>query len=282
MKIAIDSFSFYKHLGKHWYIPRKSFDIKWYCEKCRSLGADGLHIDPYHIDINRDMDWVMDFAGRNDMYVEIGACGTTYEELISSIDAAKKHGIKILRTFIGGSCLDNRDEIKKRVREAKINLLEPLKAAENADVTIAIENHGDIFIEDLVSLMEIDSGNLGICFDSGNFAFTGEDPLHAVEIFKDKIVCTHLKDVCAADEYPNAKPFQTVNDPVHFCTIGKGILPMSIIIQSLINSGLEKITLEICTSVIPGLTEKNQLETEVKAVEESMEYMRRSNTITSV
>lgn len=275
MKIAIDSFSFYKHLGKHWYVPQKTYDIRWYCEKCLFLGADGLHIDPYHINMVRDMEWVMDFAGRNNMYVELGACGTTYDELRSSIEAAGKHGIKILRTFIGGSCLDNRDIIKRRVLEAKTNLLEPLKAAESAGVTIAIENHGDIFIEDLVSLMEIDSKNLGICFDSGNFAFTGEDPLHAMRIFKDKIVCTHLKDVCAADKYPDATPFQTVKEPIHFCAIGKGILPMNEIIESLIKGQLEKITLEICTSVIPGLSEKNQLLEEIKAVRESMEYVRK-------
>jgi sugar phosphate isomerase/epimerase len=274
MKIAIDSFSFYKHLGKHWYVPQKTYDIRWYCEKCLSLGADGLHIDPYHINITSDMDWVMDFAGRNNMYVELGACGTTYDELISSIEAAGKYDIKILRTFVGGSCMDDRDIIKRRVLEAKINLLEPLKAAESAGVTIAIENHGDIFIEDLVSLMEIDSKNLGICFDSGNFAFTGEDPLRAMRIFKDKIVCTHLKDVCAAEKYPDATPFQTVKEPVHFCELGNGYLPMKKIIGALLNYHIEKLTLEICTPVISCIGEAVLLEKENTAVENSVYYLK--------
>lgn len=274
MKIAIDSFSFYKHFGKHWYIPSKPYDIKWYCRKCVELGADGLHIDPYHYDLSKDIKWIHDFAEKHDLYVELGASGTTKEELFPYIEAAKKLGCKVLRTFVGGSCLDGRDVTNLRTKTAVRNLEHVLPYAEDAGVILAVENHGDIFIDDMKILMDVKSDYLGICYDSGNFAFTGEDPVKAVDIFSDKIVCTHLKDVCTASSIPDAKPFETIDEPIHFCALGEGNLPMDKIIRLLQSTGIERITLEICTSAVNGIDEKVQLEMETGAIESSMQYIR--------
>ena len=94
MKIAIDTFSYYMHFGKHWYVPKSPVDIKWYCYKSKELGADGLHIDPYHINLETEAGWVRDFAKKNRMYVELGACGTSIKELKLSIEAAELLGAK--------------------------------------------------------------------------------------------------------------------------------------------------------------------------------------------
>jgi len=40
MKIAIDTFSYYMHFGKHWYVPENPVDVRWYCEVSKQLGAD--------------------------------------------------------------------------------------------------------------------------------------------------------------------------------------------------------------------------------------------------
>jgi len=274
MNIAIDTFSYYMHFGKHWYIPENPVDIKWYCEKAKELGADGLHIDPYHIDLEKDTVWVRDFADRNGMYIELGACGTSIDELKPSIEAAELLGAKLLRTFVGGNCLDGRTKTAKRTIEAKRNLEKSIAEAQRHGIKIALENHGDIFMEDMMSILEIKSDYLGVCYDSGNFAFTGEDSLEVIDVLGDRILCTHLKDVCPAATYTHATPFETVKDPVHFCALGDGYLPMGKITTKLKEKGIQNLTLEICSVYDKSMSNEVLMEFEENNVEKSVLFLR--------
>lgn len=276
MKLAIDTFSYYMHFGKHWYKPSKPFDIYWYLNKCMLLGVDGLHIDPYHMDINKDMDNIADFAKDNNLYLELGACGTSVDDLAPYIDVSEKFNVKILRTFVGGSCLNGRKASREKALIARKELVDSVSYAKEKGVKIAVENHGDLFIEDLVYLMEISSDNIGICFDSGNFAFTREDPLKALDILGEKIICTHMKDVCSMDKYPGAEPFQTVNEPVNFCALGEGVLPIKDILEKVFSyiPGIG-ITLEICSPCIKDIDEEELLLFEENNVIKSIKHIRR-------
>lgn len=274
MKFAIDTFSYYMHFGKHWYVPENPVDIRWYCQKSKELGADGLHFDPYHIDIDKDTEWVREFANDNDMYIEFGACGTSIGELKPSIDAASRLGAKLLRTFAGGDCLDGRVATAERAIIAKKQLSGVLPYAEKMNIKIALENHGDLYIEDIQTVLEIESDYLGVCYDSGNFAFTNENPLDGLETFGDRILCTHLKDVCHKDNFPHAKPFITADKPVHFCALGEGCLPMDKLVYKLSESGIENITLEICSPYDESMTENDLLAFERNNVVKSISYIK--------
>ncbi len=276
MKIAIDTFSYYMHFGKHWFVPEKPVDIRWYCNKSKQLGVDGLHIDPYHIDLEKDADWVRTFAKENGMYVELGACGTSVEELRPSIESAELLGAKLLRTFVGGDCLDGRKATAKRATLAKKQLKSVLPVAESHGIKIAIENHGDIYIEDMLYILGLESEYLGVCYDSGNFAFTGENPLEGINAFGKKILCTHLKDVCQVNKYPEAKPFETVKKPVHFCALGDGYLPMGKIISKLNNLDINRLTLEICSPCDISMNEIDLLEFELENVRKSINYIKQT------
>ncbi len=277
MKIAIDTFSYYMHFGKHWYVPENPVDVRWYCEVSKKLGADGLHIDPYHLDLVKDTAWVRDFAHENKMYIELGACGTSIEELSPFINAAESMGAKLLRIFTGGSCLDGRTVTRERALKVKEQLYDVLPIAAEKDLKIAIENHGDLFIEDMLEILKIGSDYLGICFDSGNFAFTGENPIDGIKAFGNRILCTHLKDVCTENTFPGAKPFKTVKKPVHFCGLGDGYLPMVDIIRQLHEAGIKNLTLEICSPCIKAMTERNLLKFEEDNVTNSIGFIK--NTI---
>lgn len=275
MKIAIDTFSYYMHFGKHWYKPENSVDIRWYCNLSKKMGLDGLHIDPYHIDLEKDANWVKEFAEENEMYVELGACGTSIEELKPSIIAAKMMNAGLLRTFVGGDCLDGKDITAKRANEAKENLRAVIPYAKKHGVKIALENHGDIFIEDMLTILELNSDYLGVCFDSGNFAFTDENPIDGIKLLGNKILCTHLKDVCHANAFPGATPFPTVNKPVHFCALGDGYLPMNEIISQLKENNIENITLEICSPYDTSMSEIDLLNFEYNNVIKSINYLKK-------
>ncbi len=277
MKLALDTYSYHMHFGKHRFRPQNPVDIDWYCKKSKELGLDGLHIDPYHIDLEKDLDRIIRFAIENYMYIELGASGTDPQKLFPYIKAAEKADAKILRTFVGGSCLDSKKTAGERTALAKRQLKKSVKLAEAAGVKIAVENHGDIFMENLVDLMEIDSDNLGVCYDSGNFAFTGENPLEAVEVLGDRIICTHLKDVCEKQRYPEATPFETVNEPVHFCALGEGRLPIVKILEAILGKkpGMN-ITLEICSPMFMNMDEGFVLSEEEKNVVKSIGFMRKN------
>ncbi|MDX1357355.1 MAG: sugar phosphate isomerase/epimerase, partial [Clostridia bacterium] len=264
---------YHMHFGKHWYVPENPVDIRWYCQKSKELGAGGLHFDPYHIDIDKDTEWVRNFAESNCMYVELGAFGTSIGELRASIDAASRLGAKLLRTFAGGSCLDGRAATAERAMVIKKQISGVLPYAEKMKISIALENHGDLYIEDIQTVLELESDYLGVCYDSGNFAFTNENPLDGLEAFEDRILCTHLKDVCHKDNFPHAKPFITVDEPVHFCALGEGFLPMDKLVSKLSATGIENITLEICSPYDESMMENDLLAFESDNVVKSVSYI---------
>ncbi len=277
LRFAVDTFSFHLNFGKHWFKPSSPCKLKWYCETSKRLGASGLHIDPYHIDLENDTDWLREFASQNGMYIELGACGTFSEILKPSIQAASRLGSKVLRTFTGGNCSEGRKATAKAARKAAGELVESTKIAEDYGVVLALENHFDIFLEDFVFLMEnVDSAYLGICYDSGNFAACGEDVLRAFEMLKDKIICTHLKDVCPVGRYPDADPVGLSDAKCHFCALGEGTLPIKEIISKIIeHRGANfNFTIEIHSPFRKSLTEEELLKFEYENIEKSVKFIK--------
>lgn len=276
MKLALDSFSFHLHFGKHWFKPSKIYDIKWYADFCKKSGLDGLHIDPMHIDIVSDIKWLKEFATKNNLYVELGAIGTEPDDLKKWIEAANFLGSKVLRAFIGGSCDEGKNALKKKSEIARKNLIQILPFAEDNNVIIALENHGDVFIENMQNILNIDSPYLGLCYDSGNFYSVGEDPLEAVKMFADKIVCTHLKDVCPPEKYPDAGTFGIEPYKTHFCALGDGKMPLKEIMEIIKKEKGDNfnITLEIHTPCRKSLPESDLLSFEIENVNKSIKYAR--------
>jgi len=276
MKLAIDSFSYHLHLGKHWYQPSGDYDLRWYCDTSRSLGADGLHIDPAHIDVTTDVEWLGEYARRHGMYVELGASGVSAEQLAAPLAAAKRLGSRVLRTFIGGTCADGREATAARARAARDELARAVEIAERCDVCIALEDHGDVFLDDVLTILEVDSPYLGLCYDSGNFAAVGEDPVEALQAVVDRVVCTHLKDICGAEKFPDAEPFGPPGKGFHFCALGDGELPLERIVQILGDTHGDKmhVTIEIHSAFRRSLDEQRLLAFEADNVARSVAYAR--------
>ena len=277
MKFAIDSFSFHLHFGMHWFKPTNPINLKWYCETCKKFGSDGLHIDPCHIDIKNDVEWLKEYTVQNNMYIELGGMGIDINKLKPQLLAAKTLNSPILRTFIGGNCAKGRNETHINAKKAKKKLIESVKLAEDLGIIIAIEDHLDVFLEDMLLLMEIDSPNLGVCYDSGNFMAVGEEPVNALNKLIDRVVCTHLKDMCSADTYNDAETFGLLNHQGHFCAVGDGLLPVEEIIDILHEKKGNDInlTLEIHTPYRTSLTEPKLLQFEFDNAHKSADYISR-------
>ena len=276
MPLAVDSFSYHLHLGRHWFRPVPPRDLRWYCETGKALGVDGLHIDAWHFDVDGDVDWIAEFASTNGLYIELAGSGVSAEELAASLDAAQRVGARILRTFVGGKCTADRGVTAARARAAREYLVRSVEFAEQFGVCLALENHQDLFVDDLLLLLEIDSPFFGICFDTGNFAAMGEDPVTAVEMLGERIVCVQLKDACPADRYDDAVPFGLPDSRVHFCPLGDGVVPLRPVVDALIAmKGKDfPLTLEVHTPFHHGLTPEELLGREEENVVKSVRYAR--------
>jgi len=276
MPLALDSFSYHLHMGRHWFQPPAPQDLRWYCEKVVSLGLDGLHIDAWHLDIDQDIDWLADFASSHGMYVELAGSGVSAEELAGHLDAAQRVGARIVRTFIGGKCTDDRRITAARARTAREYLVRSVDFAEQFGVCLALENHQDLFLEDLVLLLEIDSPYFGICLDTGNIAAMGEDPVAAVETLGERIASLQLKDACPADRYDDAVPFGLARSPVHFCPLGEGMVPLRPVVDALaaVRGKEFPATIEMHTPFHRRMSAEELLKREEDNVARSVSYAR--------
>ena len=68
-------------------------------------------------------------------------------------------------------------------------------AAAKHTLTLAIENHGDFAMRDLVELVErVDMKNLAICFDTMNAVRVGDDLMEATALAATYIRMVHIRD----------------------------------------------------------------------------------------
>ena len=123
--------------------------------------------------------------------------GTAEEHLRLGIRVAKALGSPIYRVVLGAAN-DRQTEggIRARIADT-VKVLKACKsAAVDAGVKVAVENHaGDMHSWELRDLIE-EAGRdfVGANFDSGNAAWTLEDPHEAFEVLGPVTICSSLRD----------------------------------------------------------------------------------------
>jgi 3-oxoisoapionate decarboxylase len=123
--------------------------------------------------------------------------GTAEEHLLLGIRVAKALGSPVYRVVLGASN-DRQTEggIRARIADT-VKVLKACKsAAVDAGVKVAVENHsGDMHSWELRDLIE-EAGRdfVGANFDSGNAAWTLEDPHEAFETLGPVTICSSLRD----------------------------------------------------------------------------------------
>lgn len=123
--------------------------------------------------------------------------GTAEEHLALGIRVAKALGSPVFRCILG-NMEDRRTEGGIRARMA--DTVRVLKASErlarDAGVKIAIENHaGDMHSWECASLIEAAGRDfVGCNIDSGNAAWTLEDPMDVLETLGPLTICSSLRD----------------------------------------------------------------------------------------
>jgi sugar phosphate isomerase/epimerase len=122
--------------------------------------------------------------------------GTAEEQIGRMVDAAKLVGSSIVRAVLGSS-EDRKPGPLERHIESTVAVLRAVRSrVQDANLKIAIENHsGDMQGHELRQLIEAAGKEfVGACLDSGNPAWTLEDPHVTLEALHPYVLTSHVRD----------------------------------------------------------------------------------------
>ena len=270
MKLGLDSYSYHLAFGAHPdFSPNKKMNLFQFIDRVMDFGLDGFQIDPLHLESRDDvyLKEIVAYTKEKNLFLEYGAMGVESDYLKVELDICTKLDSRILRTFIGFNRYDKQTDIKREIEKAIDNLNRIKQKAENLNVKIAIENHGDVNSDELIYIVEkIASPNIGICLDLGNSLVTFENPITAAEKMATYAVTTHLKDY--------AIQMTNYGFKVYGVALGDGNIDIQKALKILIKkTTLDKIILEI--PVEAEHDEFTSLAKENDFVEKSITYARK-------
>lgn len=198
MKLGLDSYSYHLAFGAHPdFSPSKKMNLFQFIERVKQLGLDGFQIDPMHLESKDEIYFreILNYAKEKNLFLEYGAMGIDADYLSNELDICVKLESPVLRTFVGFNRYSRDTNIDVEIEKVINNLTKVKSKAESLQVKIAVENHGDLNSDELISVVQkVNSPNVGICLDVGNTLMTFEDPVFAVGKMAPFAFTTHFKD----------------------------------------------------------------------------------------
>ncbi|HLI14813.1 MAG TPA: sugar phosphate isomerase/epimerase [Acidimicrobiales bacterium] len=183
--------------------------------------------------------------------------GRSPERLASALAAmrfAAELGCGVVRVVCGDQHSWLADPAARRARLERLRapLATIARAAGRLGVTVAIENHADVRVAELVALVRsIGSERLGICLDVGNAARVGDEPAQAARAAADWTVMAHLRDLRLLAE-SRGRP-----DGYWPCVpLGAGDLDLDGVLRALAGAGRCEAWLVEASNMLPGYGEE--------------------------
>jgi sugar phosphate isomerase/epimerase len=164
--------------------------------------------------------------------LEGGTCPEKTEDLLRSVRAARELGCALLR-FVAGDLFYHKIPVRARTERLIPILHEVALEAAEAGLLLAMENHGDLAMRDLVAMVErVRASNLGICFDAMNAVRVGDDLMEAAAMAMPYIRMVHVRDFLPLSSLPDG-----VEDFWPSAPLGHGRLDLERFIAFLESSG---------------------------------------------
>lgn len=186
-----------------------------------AAGLTGVEFPPSLLQV-ADPATVRRYAQERGLFITVATGGYDPAKLKEAIDVALQLGATTVRTVAGGAVYGgDRRPLAGRWQGFLAEVLDGLAAAtriaEQAGVTLALENHQDLASEDLLWLCErIGSQHFGITLDAGNPLATAEEPIDYFERLAPYLKNVHLKDYWI---YLSEEGYRLVR-----CPIGQGAI----------------------------------------------------------
>lgn len=203
---------------------------------CRHLGG----CEPWR------MDAVREHLASTGLSLEIDTSGTDYAHLREMIDTAKRIGAATMRLYTrhGGTT-------EYMVEKTTTDLRNIVHYAEDTGIILVLENHEDFTGREITRIIEsVNHPNLKALYDYGNSQIVLEDPLVALDAMLPHVHSVHVKDhVLIRDQ--DSPTLETI---VAGATVGRGFLPIELITEKLLSTGLRRLCFESVWGYSVGFT----------------------------
>jgi sugar phosphate isomerase/epimerase len=188
MHLGVSSYTFTWAVGVPGSPPTQPLTALGLLDRAHALGIQVLQIAdnlPLNVLSEKDLDILAKGAQQRGIQIEVGTRGIERDHLLRYLRLAEQLGSSMVRTIAHNTSVD--DVIAK---------LKPvLRDFESSDVTLAIENHDQIPVSELVRIItRLESDTVGICLDTVNSFGALEGPEVVVETLAPYVVNLHIKD----------------------------------------------------------------------------------------
>jgi sugar phosphate isomerase/epimerase len=204
MRLGIDSYS----------IRWQGWDAFQTLEYAAGLGLDVVHFSERRNFASLEPDYLLSVKHRADelgLQLEVGMGsfdrfsasfrsehGSGEAQLSAMLQAAKIVGSPVVRCFLGtGADRTGPTPFAQHVEECARTLRTVASLAGDLGIKIAVENHGgvDFLARELKALVEeVGFQTVGVCLDTGNPAYGGEDPVLSAEVLAPYVISSHVRD----------------------------------------------------------------------------------------
>jgi sugar phosphate isomerase/epimerase len=207
MRIGIDSYSYHRLLGEvragEAPVQQAFAGVGALVAEMVDAGAEVLSLETVFLDAPARLDAgalraALDgrelvIAWGHPLGLSWGADAPALDDLLAWIDLAPALGVRLVRCVAAGPAL--RAAPRGRRFAATVAALSRAVAhATEAGVTLALENHGDVDMAELVALLDAVPA-LAVCLDTANALRVGDDPVALARRVAARVAMVHLKDV---------------------------------------------------------------------------------------
>ena len=210
IKVGIDSYSFHRFFGEVYpgtKTPDKKLTTFDFLNRAKEMGADGVSLESCFIESFEDdyLVKIKEFLDENNFDrvwawghpdgLEGGRNEAALQDMIKHLDYAKAIGAKVMRV-VGSSRTFYLEPHEPQLERLIKMFKEAVKAAEDADIKLAVENHLDFNSDECLYLLEsVNSPYFGLTFDTGNFFRMLDEPVKAARKLAKYVFATHTKDL---------------------------------------------------------------------------------------
>lgn len=223
MQIAIDSYCYHRYFGEVYpgleTAPDHFMTLEAVIDRAKGFGVEGVSLESFMLDDTsptrlEKLRQHLDDSGLSCVWawghpngLGSGRHPHALSDLFFHVDIAQQLGADVMRICAGGR--RTRPTEWGTHKTALLPLLQQASEyAAKVGVTLALENHVDLLVDEMVELIEaVDHPALGVCLDTANNLRMFEDPMRVIEKLAPYARATHLKDICAFQGDPKTFGF---------------------------------------------------------------------------
>jgi 3-oxoisoapionate decarboxylase len=243
MQVGIDSYCYHRFFGEVYaqqVPPPSTMSLEGFLNRAVELGVQGVSLESCFIPrldtaYLKDVRVFLDdhhldrvFAWGHPLGLEAGKSEQAYASMLAALPYAEAIGAQIMRVVSSNRVFRSEPHAPQLEQLTRL-LRHAVKVAQDHGIQLAIENHIDYTAAELLQLLDaVDSPDLGINFDTGNFLRIQEDPPAAMEKLAGRVLATHIKDVRRIPGVDSDQWYSYAAVPV-----GEGVVDMRKLLQLL-------------------------------------------------